>query len=549
MNNKKLICGVLHLSSKVTYGIGKNGSVIKKFTPFETFKHEDSKYKTFYVKTKKIFNARDIYCIIKFTGIQKEGEIATGTVEDYIGEIGNKEAEIKYLKMICTASWSNNKIFQMDQYTLDIYSDCRSDINGLEIYTIDPSGCTDIDDAIHVKRISCDCYEVGIHIADVSSYIPINSLLDKQLAHRCETVYLNNCQINMMPTKLVEECSLVAGFPKRVFSVIVQLNEKLEIINIKFGHFTAKISKNLSYEQAQKMINKKIVAPLNLMYDLGNKLFNSGTNQYGLKKTYDTHVMVEMYMILANTLVADEIVKINMNNAILRRHVGSRRTLYEDRPEISEEVINKANIFLMSRAEYCTGTTENKDELVHVGLNKKLYTHFTSPIRRYIDILVHRMLDARCESDIKYLVNHANNVHTLYGKCERISNQLEQIYTLSEKYGKIIDSVGYIVDMDGSLKVKIYANEFDMVVDAVLFSDKLCDLIEMKFETSNNLETISLTSKTNNSEISLKMFQKVKIKIAVTLSMKYKLLVKIMEPDIMSLFDCTNENYTSDYSD
>src|SRR5688572_23873679 len=101
-NKKNLICGVLHVSSKVNYGSSKNG-IIKKFTAFRKFKFNGNLYKILYVKTKKNFNPRDLYCIIEFIGI--DNDIAYGAIREYIGEVGNEQVEMQYIRAICITTW------------------------------------------------------------------------------------------------------------------------------------------------------------------------------------------------------------------------------------------------------------------------------------------------------------------------------------------------------------------------------------------------------------------------------------------------------------
>src|SRR5437868_1122053 len=207
-----LICGILHLSTKVIYGTTKNG-VIKKFTSHFPFEYKQTNQKSFYVKTKLSFQSVDVYAVIKLTD-EILHNIPVCTVDRYLGNVGDIDAEQLYLTTLCTLKWANNKQFVLNTDN-DLYSD-RIDLTSiLDIYSIDPHGCTDIDDAINVKKISESKYEIGVHISDVSSYIEESSLLDDELKLRGETVYLTDIssskkqiQINMLPPKLTEICSL-----------------------------------------------------------------------------------------------------------------------------------------------------------------------------------------------------------------------------------------------------------------------------------------------------------------------------------------------------
>lgn len=555
MSKKNLVCGILHLSSRVSYGLCKNGSAIKKFTAFKKITLNGNSYRTFHVKTKKSYNARDIYCIIRPQNVDTTTNIVTGTIDEYIGEVGNRQAEIKYIKMICIVSWANDKIFSELYLNNDIYSSERKIFRDCDIYSIDPYGCNDIDDAIHVRKINIGAqsakayhatspegfgYEIGIHIADVSSYIQKGSILDIELSHRCETIYLKDNQINMMPLKLVERCSLIEKIPKRVFSVIIIFNNKYEIIDIKFDHYMINVTRNLTYKEAQNLIDNREISTLNLMYDIGKYLFDTDYVSNKIDKLFDTHKMVEVYMVLANTIVAEHISRFNKDNILLRSHAGIRNEPYKSNSEIPSHLIDKANILLMSKAQYCSGIKDNFETVAHIGLGKKLYTHFSSPIRRYIDIIIHRML-SNDKDNYEELVNHINEMHKLYDKCEKISYQLDKIYQLEDVYGDIIEIKGNIIEINEKHhKVKIYIKDLDIVVDSSLFSDNLYDLVNISKIKIDDLETIKIESKNHPCTVHIRMFQEVKIKIAIMLSIKYKLLTKIVDPDIMSLFDIEN---------
>jgi exoribonuclease R len=545
MSKREFVCGVLHLSSKVSYGSGKRNSIIKRFTAFKDFNFEGFNYKIFHIKTRKFFNARDLYCIVKFTSIKKKGEIANGTLEEYIGEVGNREAELKYIRMVCTATWANDKLFKIDQYVMhDPYEEGRCILKGCDVYSIDPAHCVDIDDAIHVRSTEGG-YEVGVHIADVSSFIPAKSKLDLELTHRCQSVYLKDQQVNMLPRDFVQACSLKEGEPRRVFSVTILLDGSYDIIDVNFKHQLATITSNLSYEGAQELIDNKSIPILCTMYDIGKHMYNMAP--YTNRRVYDTHAMVEVYMVLANTLVANYLAKSNKENVILRCHSGSRRVPYGSGLHIDSRLIDKANLLLSCRGEYCSGINDNLDRVAHVGLGKQLYTHFTSPIRRYIDLVVHRMLSygGKLSYDSKGsycdLTKHANDICRLYSKCERLSYQLDTIYKLRDLYGNVFSAMGQIIEVNDDLKIKIFIEQFDITVESILFSDKLLDLVDVTLSRStDDLEVITLKSKSKSkskSVISLKMFQQVKVKIAITLPLKSKLLCKIDEPNIMSLFD------------
>jgi len=514
MTKRNFICGILHLSSNISYGQTKNG-IIKLFTPFNDFIYNDKKYDSFHVGTKKSYNPRDVYCVVKFVEINKE-EVAIGTIESYIGEVGDMTTEKKFIKENCVCSWANNKTFDPDDYCIDLYEKNRIKFDFDKIYSIDPQKCLDIDDAIHVKKNNNE-YEIGIHISDVSSYIPIDSLLDDELTHRCESLYLKDCQIDMLPDFLLRECSLTIGKEKRVMSIIIILTEEYKIKNIRFEHYMINVKQNLSYEKAQYLINNKSDQDLCLMYELGKQMIKNKTIPFETKE-YDTHTMVEVYMILANIIVARQ-----QNNKIFRSNNGPQKELYKN--DENNEMIKKANMLLMSKASY---TIEKN---CHVGVGD-IYTHYTSPIRRYIDILVHRNLSNIVTENVENKIVHINMIKNIYKKCENLSNMIDKIYELNIKNGDILIATGYVIYFDDK-KVKIYVEGYDMIVTSMLYSEKLMHLVE----TEINNDTIILKKEKSSIQIKMKMFDKIKIQIAFTIFMKKKLSVIILEPNIRDLFE------------
>ena len=176
--------GILHVSSKsvIKHGITKVGVCRKEFTPF--IKHLPK----IMVKTNKMTTAPDEYAIVKFE--KMEGDVMHCEVDTYLGQIGGYQMDMLMTKNLACCHWTNkyNKKFA-DLHTIDT-SKSRIDLTAehIPIYSIDPVGCDDIDDALHVIKYN-DHYEIGIHIADVGSYIEENSIYDIELSKRIETLY------------------------------------------------------------------------------------------------------------------------------------------------------------------------------------------------------------------------------------------------------------------------------------------------------------------------------------------------------------------------
>ena len=180
MDINKIIYGVLEINNKTAFG-EKNE---KKFYP------NDKTLPVFYVPTKKSFSTINLYCGIKFN--KQIGDKYYGLIEKYIGEIGNLDSELEYLKNIGCEQWKSNSKFQLDEYFEDATPN-RVDFTKfkLKAYSIDPQGCIDIDDALSIDLISDTHCKIFIHIADVSTYIKPDSPLDLEIRKRKESIYLN----------------------------------------------------------------------------------------------------------------------------------------------------------------------------------------------------------------------------------------------------------------------------------------------------------------------------------------------------------------------
>ncbi|XP_030616283.1 DIS3-like exonuclease 2 isoform X2 [Delphinapterus leucas] len=347
----------------------------------------------------------------------------------------------------------------------------RRDLRKDCVFTIDPSTARDLDDALSCKPVADGNFEVGVHIADVSYFVPEGSSLDKVAAERATSVYLVQKVVPMLPRLLCEElCSLNPMTDKLTFSVIWTLTPKGKILSEWFGQTVIRSCTKLSYEHAQSMIEgptRKIpeeelptVSPehtseevhravLNLhriAKELRQQRFVDGAlrlDQLKLAFTLDhktglpqgCHVyeyrdsnkLVEEFMLLANMAVARKIHCTFPEQALLRRHPPPQTKMLNDLVEFcgqmglpmdfsSAGALNKSLMetfgddkYSLARKEvltnmcsrpmqmalyFCSGVLQDQAQFRHYALNVPLYTHFTSPIRRFADVLVHRLLAA-----------------------------------------------------------------------------------------------------------------------------------------------------------
>jgi exosome complex exonuclease DIS3/RRP44 len=326
------------------------------------------------------------------------------------------------------------------------------------VCSVDPPGCVDIDDALHAQEIEpapdgSKRYEVGVHIADVGHFIKAGTPIDAEAAARGTTVYLVNKRIDMVPKRLGEDlCSLHQHVDRLCFSCIWVMDEEANIESSRFEKTVIKSDAALSYEQAQlRMDDARVDDPLTrglrLLNTLAKKLKaarvkagalslaspevrfkldseSSDPTDVGMYVLREANSMVEEFMLLANISVARETTRAFSLSSMLRRHPTPtpgafgplNRSLQQHGFELNDSsslalsasldtcdkpadpYFNKLVRILATRSMqqaryFCSGAV-SPPEYLHYGLAAPIYTHFTSPIRRYADQVVHRLLAA-----------------------------------------------------------------------------------------------------------------------------------------------------------
>ncbi len=328
----------------------------------------------------------------------------------------------------------------------------RRDFRDTDVVTIDPVDAKDFDDALSIRELENGNYEVGVHIADVTHYVKPGSAIDKEAYHRATSVYLVGSVLPMLPERLSNElCSLRPDEDSLTFSAVFTFNKNDKLVGSWFGKGVIHSRHRFTYEEAQEMIEGKehkmssiIIRLNNLAKKLRTRRFEEGSIGFespelkfvldsqgkptlvSLKKRFDAHKLVEEFMLLANKEVAALIYKKGRDRevpfvyrihdtpdmakveefAVFARHLGFNvdasstqgvvksynqlMDALEEKPELN--ILESLAIRTMAKAVY------SADNIGHFGLGFEHYTHFTSPIRRYADILVHRLLEANLET-------------------------------------------------------------------------------------------------------------------------------------------------------
>uniref|UniRef100_A0A3B3VCA8 Exosome complex exonuclease RRP44 n=1 Tax=Poecilia latipinna TaxID=48699 RepID=A0A3B3VCA8_9TELE len=335
----------------------------------------------------------------------------------------------------------------------------RQDLRHLTVCSVDPPGCTDIDDALHCRELENGKLEVGVHIADVSHFIRPGNALDKEAANRGTTVYLCGKRIDMVPELLSSNlCSLRSNVERFAFSCIWEMNHKAEILKTRFTKSVINSKASLTYAEAQMRIddankNDDITESLRGLNKLAKILKKKRIENGALtlsslevrfhmdsethdpidlqtKELMETNSMVEEFMLLANISVAQKIYEEFPESALLRKHPAPPPSNYDilikaaksknvmihtDSAKALADSLDGAKVdgfqyfntllrilatrCMMQAVYFCSGMDS---DFHHYGLASPIYTHFTSPIRRYADIIVHRLLAVAIGADSTY---------------------------------------------------------------------------------------------------------------------------------------------------
>ena len=447
--------------------------------------------------------------VVRITEWPEHSKNPIGEVVDVLGEAGANNTEMhailaefglpyKYPEAVEKAADKISDIIPADEIAR------REDYRGVTTFTIDPRDAKDFDDALSIRRLPSGLWEVGVHIADVTHYVQPGSIIDKEAEKRATSVYLVDRTIPMLPERLCNYiCSLRPDEDKLAFSCIFEMDDNAHVKHSHIARTVIRSDRRFAYEDAQEIIEgaegdyKEEILTLNdLAQKLRQRRFDNGSISFDrqevrfeidedgrplsvyFKVAKEANMLIEEFMLLANCTVAEAVGKTATGkkgkNFVYRIHdvpdpskindlsvfigrFGYRTRLHNNTKDLSkninklmqeikgrpeENLISTVAIRSMSKAIYST------DNIGHYGLGFDYYTHFTSPIRRYPDMMVHRLIDrylnggrSAVMQSLESKCKHSSEMEQLAANAERASIKYKQVEFLSDRLGEEYDGV------------------------------------------------------------------------------------------------------------
>ena len=460
-------------------------------------------------KTKGAKNGQKCIAAITYWGDKYENPI--GEIVDILGDTGNNNTEMHAILAEYGLPYSYPQEIEKEANKIPetITEDeikRRIDFRTTTTFTIDPRDAKDFDDALSIKDLGNGLWEVGVHIADVTHFVPEGGIIDQEAVKRATSVYLVDRTVPMLPEHLSNFiCSLRPDEEKLTYSCIFTINDLAEVIDYKIARTVIKSDRRFTYEEAQEIIETgkghfatEILRLNDLAKKLREKRFASGAIAFErsevrfeiddtgkpvsvfFKESKDSNKLIEEFMLLANKYVAQHIgmprnrekpktfvyrihdvpnpeklsnfatfikkfgykIKTDGKKTSVSSSINHLLDQIEGKKE--QNMIETLAIRSMAKAAYST------KNIGHYGLAMKYYTHFTSPIRRYPDMMVHRLLTKYADkvpqqtidrTDYESLCKHSSDMEQLAAQAERASIKYKQIEFMADKIGKVYDGV------------------------------------------------------------------------------------------------------------
>ncbi len=462
----------------------------------------------FYIPVEKLNGAKDGERVVaRFLKWDKDDKKPQGEVISVI--TAEDEADMAMKEILIEArfplSFEKEAMLEAEKLSGNITREettKRKDCRDILTFTIDPADAKDFDDAISIRNLDNGNYEIGVHIADVSHFLSAGGLLDKIAYARATSVYLPDRVNPMLPEKISNElCSLRPNEDKYTFSVIFQISNRAEIKHKWIGRTIIHSNHRFTYEEVQQTIetkdglhHKPLLLLNNLAQQFRKERFKNGAINFSstevkfqldekgkpigilIKESKDAHKLIEEFMLLANRTVAEYISKIKINKepipfpyrihdtpddeklkpfAAFAKKFGYKLDIHDEKEVASsfnklltdvqgkpeQHVLEQLGIRTMAKAIY---TAKN---IGHYGLGFENYCHFTSPIRRYPDVMVHRILQECLDKNVKIdkkmeeKCKHCSDRERSAMEAERAGNKYKQVQYMQQFLGEEFEGV------------------------------------------------------------------------------------------------------------